>query len=71
MEKDLEALSSKVNELVAAVGKLREENKTLRQQLASKTDENTRLHEKVESAAARLEAVLSRLPEKTEKPDGE
>jgi cell division protein ZapB len=66
MEKDLDALANKINELVQVVGKLREENQQLRQQLASKSDENTRLSEKVEAAATRLEAVLAKIPEKAE-----
>lgn len=64
MEKDLEALANKIAEMVQIVAKLREENQQLRQQLATKTDENTRLNEKIETATGRLEAVLAKIPEK-------
>ncbi len=64
MEKDLDTLATKVNELVQVLAKLREENQHLRQQLAAKTDENTRLNEKISAAADKLESVLARIPEK-------
>jgi cell division protein ZapB len=64
MEKDLDALSDKVAEMVKIVAKLREENQQLRQQLAAKSDENTRLSEKISVATTRLEAVLAKIPEK-------
>ena len=64
MEKDLDALSSKVAEMVVIVAKLRDENLQLRQQLATKSDENTRLSEKISDATTRLEAVLAKIPEK-------
>jgi cell division protein ZapB len=64
MEKDLDALSDKVAEMVKIVAKLREENLQLRQQLAAKSDENTRLSEKISVATTRLEAVLAKIPEK-------
>ena len=64
MEKDLDALSSKVTEMVKIVAKLRDENLQLRQQLALKSDENTRLSEKISAATSRLEAVLAKIPEK-------
>ena len=64
MEKDLDALSAKVAEMVKIVAKLRDENLQLRQQLASKSDENTRLSEKISAATTRLEAVLAKIPEK-------
>lgn len=64
MEKDLDALSAKVAEMVKIVAKLRDENLQLRQQLATKSDENTRLSEKISAATTRLEAVLAKIPEK-------
>ncbi|MDQ3259400.1 MAG: hypothetical protein ABIW48_00085 [Burkholderiales bacterium] len=64
MEKDLDALSDKVAEMVKIVAKLRDENQQLRQQLAAKSDENTRLSEKISVATTRLEAVLAKIPEK-------
>jgi cell division protein ZapB len=64
MEKDLDALSAKVAEMVKIVAKLRDENLQLRQQLAAKSDENTRLSEKISAATTRLEAVLAKIPEK-------
>ena len=64
MEKDLDALSDKVAEMVNILAKMREENQQLRQQLAAKSDENTRLSEKISVATTRLEAVLAKIPEK-------
>ncbi len=64
MEKDLDALSNKVVEMVKVVAKLRDENLQLRQQLAVKSDENTRLSQKIADATTRLEAVLAKIPEK-------
>jgi len=42
---------------------LREENRELRQQLASRTDENARLTEKLNAAKTRIEALLKQIPE--------
>ncbi len=64
MEKDLEALADKINELVQVLTRLRGENLQLQQELAAKADENKRLNDKITTAAARLEAVLSKIPEK-------
>jgi cell division protein ZapB len=64
MDKDLDALGEKVNELVQALTKLRAENQQLRQQLATKIDENKRLSEKIIAATSRLEAMLTKIPEK-------
>ncbi len=63
MDSALSELEKKTNQLVEVVSQLRSENQLLRQQLATKSDENKRLTEKVEAAKARLEALLEQLPE--------
>jgi cell division protein ZapB len=42
---------------------LREENRDLRQQLAARTDESSRLNEKLNAARTRIEALLKQIPE--------
>jgi cell division protein ZapB len=42
---------------------LRDENRDLRQQLASRTDENARISEKLQAARSRIEALLKQIPE--------
>jgi cell division protein ZapB len=64
MDKDLDALADKVTELVQVLTKLRAENQQLRQQLVSKADENKRLSEKITAATSKLEAMLTKIPEK-------
>jgi cell division protein ZapB len=63
MEADLKALEEKIGQFVELAQRLRADNRGLRQQLAQAMNENKRLGEKVESAKARLEALLERLPE--------
>jgi cell division protein ZapB len=63
MEADLKALEEKIAQLVELTQRLRSENRSLRQQLAQATNETKRLGEKLDSAKARLEALLERLPE--------
>jgi len=63
MDSALSDLEKKIALLVAALLQLRSENRLLRQQLASKTDETKRLAEKIDSARARLDKLLKQLPE--------
>ena len=63
MEADLKALEDKISQFVELAQRLRADNSTLRQQLAQAMNENRRLSEKVDSAKARLEALLERMPE--------
>lgn len=63
MDAELRALEEKIGQLVELTHRLRGDNRTLRQQLAQATSDNKRLNEKVEAAKARLESLLSHLPE--------
>jgi len=63
VEAEFASLEAKVTQLVALCERLRGENAELRQQLASAQLESQRLHERVESARARLERLVARLPD--------
>lgn len=63
MESDFDALEERLAQLVQRLEALRGENRELRQQLASRTDENARLGEKLAAAKTRIEALLKQLPE--------
>ena len=47
----------------ARLNALRAENRELRQTLAARTDENSRLAEKLAAAKTRIEALLKQIPE--------
>ena len=66
MEAELTALDDKIGQLVQLTQKLRMDNSQLRQNLASAESENKRLAEKVNTAKARLEALLAQIPESAE-----
>ena len=63
MEPELAALEERLAQVVQRLKALREENRDLRQQLASRTDENARLAEKLNAARSRIEALLKQIPE--------
>jgi uncharacterized protein (TIGR02449 family) len=63
MDSELSALEAKVEQAVQQLKQLREEGRELRQQLATRTDENSRLAEKLAAAKARIEALLKQIPE--------
>jgi len=63
METELSALEARIEQAVAQLKQLREEGRELRQELAARTDENARLHEKLAAAKARIEALLKQIPE--------
>jgi cell division protein ZapB len=63
MEAELDSLDEKINQLVQLCHRLRRDNHELRQQLAAATNESKQLSDKIENARARLESLLSRLPE--------
>jgi cell division protein ZapB len=63
MDPELDALEGKLAQLVQRLEALREENRELRQQVASRTDENSRLGEKLAAAKTRIEALLKQIPE--------
>ena len=63
MDAELSALEEKLNQVVQRLKTLRTENRDLRQQVASRADENARLAEKLATAKARIEALLKQIPE--------
>ena len=63
MDSELASLEEKLAQLVQRLRVLREENRELRQQLATKTDENARIGEKLQAAKTRIEALLKQIPE--------
>ena len=62
VETEFNSLETKVAQFVSLCERLRAENYDLRQQLAAARNDAKRLHEKIDSAKARLEGLLSRLP---------
>lgn len=63
MEHELHALENKLAQLIQVSGKLRAENHQLRQELAQALSSNRQCNDKVDSAKARLEKLLTSLPE--------
>ena len=63
MDSELSALEERLAQLVQRLKVLREENRELRQSLASKTDESARISEKLNAARTRIEALLKQIPE--------
>jgi hypothetical protein len=63
MENELRALEERVGQLAAMTRRLREENVELRQALLAAQNESRILREKVETATARVQRLLDRLPE--------
>ena len=63
MEPELAALEERIAQLVQRLKALRDENRDLRQQLATRTDENARNFEKLAAARTRIEALLKQIPE--------
>jgi len=63
VDTELSALEERLDQLVQRLKALREENRDLRQQLATRTDENARNVEKLGAARTRIEALLKQIPE--------
>jgi cell division protein ZapB len=63
MDSELAGLEEKLAQLVQRLNALRAENRELRQQVAARTDENSRLAEKLAAARTRIEALLKQIPE--------
>lgn len=60
-ELDLKKLETRVDELIKAVGRLQQENKTLRNSQTHLISERTDLIEKTEMARTKVEAMIKRL----------
>ena len=63
MENELNALESKLAQLIQVSGQLRRENHQLRQELAQALSHNRLCSDKIDNAKARLEKLLHTLPE--------
>jgi len=63
MDNELTSLEGKLAQLIQVSGKLRAENHRLRQELAQALSSNRQCSDKVANAKARLEKLLSTLPE--------
>ena len=63
MVKELNALDSKIVQVVSLCRTLREENARLKQQLASAEVVRSGLAERMESARSRLEQLAEKLPD--------
>lgn len=62
MLEELDALDAKMRELSAHVRQLREENQSLRRQLAESQAELATLNERVTAATRRLDTLIDELP---------
>lgn len=60
-ELDIKKLEDRVDDLITAVERLQQENKSLRDNQASLLSEKAQLVEKTELARTRVEAMISRL----------
>jgi len=63
MQAELDALGSKLAQLVQLTKHLREENNHLRQELAQALSQGRQCHDKLDSAKSRLKRLLAQLPE--------
>jgi cell division protein ZapB len=62
VEAEFNSLEQKVAQFLSLCERLRAENADLKRELAAARSDAKRLHEKIDSARARLEGLLSRLP---------
>jgi len=63
MENELNALESKLAQLIQMSGKLKQENRQLRQELAHALNSNRQSTDKIDATKTRLERLLTLLPE--------
>lgn len=62
MEAEFNSLEEKVAQFVSLCERLRAENNELRRELAAAKTDAKRLHDKIDTARARIEGLLERLP---------
>lgn len=63
MDSELETLEQKIRQAAQLCQKLRDENRDLRQKLASLQGDKKQLSEKIDGARVRLENILKQIPE--------
>jgi len=63
MNSELEALESKIEQVVALVHQLRAENEVLKNQMAAAELERLHLRQTMTAARERLEGLMEKLPE--------
>jgi uncharacterized protein (TIGR02449 family) len=63
MQAELDALESKIAQILERYQGMREENLRLRQHLVAMENSNKQLTEKLGEARTRIEALLSRIPD--------
>lgn len=63
MQAELSSLENKLTQLVQLSQRLRAENIHLRQELAQALSESRHCHDKIDTAATRLEQLLAQIPE--------
>jgi cell division protein ZapB len=63
MDTEINSLENKIQQFVELCQRLRADNQQLRQELASAVSQSKRLEEKINIATARLEMLLSQIPE--------
>ena len=62
MEAEFNSLEEKVAQFVSLCERLRAENNDLKRELDTLRSDAKRLHDKIDTAKARLEGLLARLP---------
>lgn len=62
MDEEISGLESRVAALIQYAGEMRAANVALRQQLASLQHEHRQLSDRMQTASARIEALLRKLP---------
>jgi len=62
VEAEFNSLEEKVAQFVSLCERLRAENNDLKRELATLRSDAKRLHDKIDTAKARLEGLLARLP---------
>lgn len=60
---EIEELGERVEQIVATVRRLADENASLREQLAASRDANEHLQQRIGEARVRVQAAIARLPE--------
>ncbi|MCD6680419.1 MAG: DUF904 domain-containing protein [Burkholderiaceae bacterium] len=59
---EIEELGERVEQIVATVRRLADENASLREQLCASRDANEHLQQRIDEARERVQAALARLP---------